>query len=89
MASMGTGNWREIGTLMKDKNERQCKERWTNYADPCLSKDNWTAEEDAMLCAKLVDHGTKWKQIVPFFPGRSKNFLKTRCTAIRAAPFPK
>jgi hypothetical protein len=81
----GTENWERVASLMDNKTPRQCKERWTNYIDPRLSRDNWTTEDNALLYTKVADLGTKWKAIAVFFPGRSKNFLKTKYFAMRKA----
>jgi hypothetical protein len=82
---MGTSDWIKIAILMENKTLRQCMERWTNYVDPRLKKANWTAEDDAALHAKLAELWTKWKVIMTFFSGRSKNFLKTKYFAMRKA----
>ena len=37
--------------------------RWTNELDPSISKEKWTAAEDAVIRQSVAQLGTKWSQI--------------------------
>jgi hypothetical protein len=74
----GTGNWDKVAEFMPDRSPRQCRERWTNYANPDLSHDPWTAEEDDLLLQKFEEFRPKWHTIALFFKNRSRNACRNR-----------
>ncbi|OHT04781.1 DNA-binding protein reb1 [Tritrichomonas foetus] len=79
----GETDWKIIAEKMAPRTARQCRERWTNYVNPSLSKDPWTKEEDALLLEKHEEYGNRWKLIEKFFPTRSKNNIKHRYSQIK------
>ena len=82
----GEGEWKLIAEKMSPRTARQCRERWTNYVNPKLSKDPWTKEEDDLLMEKHREHGNKWKIIEKYFPTRSKNNIKQRFMQLKEVP---
>jgi hypothetical protein len=78
MALGGWKSWNAIAAQMPGRTGRQCRERWNNYVNPSLNMKLFTPDEDRLLMQKHKELGTKWEQIVHFFPGRSKNFIKNR-----------
>ena len=74
----GENNWEMISKLMPNRNPRQCRERWTNYLSPTISKSPWTPEEDRLLQQKHQELGPKWVNICKFFPNRTDTMLKNR-----------
>jgi hypothetical protein len=72
----GTKDWSAIAREMPNRDARQCRERWTNYANPALIHLPWTFEEDALLDSKFQEYGTRWQVIALFFPDRSRNQIK-------------
>ena len=78
----GTTNWTIIANEMaliyksKQRNGKQCRERWHNHLDPIVNKDNWTEEEENILFNKHLEYGNKWSDISKFLPGRTDNSIK-------------
>lgn len=79
-------NWRLIAKLMQNRTSRQCRERWTNYINPALSTCPWTKAEDTLLVQKYQEFGSRWHDIVKYFPNRSKNNLKNRIIYLKKHP---
>ena len=82
----GENNWKLIAEKLPPRTPRQCRERWTNYVNPALSKDPWTKEEDELLIQKHNELGNHWKLIEKYFPARSKNNIKHRYSQIKEMP---
>ena len=74
----GTSDWKIVAAHMKDKNARQCKERWTNYLDPNINCSPWIPEDDKLLLEKQKELGSKWVAISKFFVGRTDAAVKNR-----------
>jgi hypothetical protein len=55
-----TINWLLVAVHLPDRNTRQCRERWNNYANPRLVITGWTNNEDALLIQKYNEFGPKW-----------------------------
>ena len=52
---------------------------WTKHLDPSVSKEPWSAAEDAELLRLQKSHGNKWAFIATHLPGRethSRNLLE-------------
>ena len=74
----GTSSWVKIASFIKGRNNRQCRERWTNYLSPGINKANWTHDEDNLLLQKVNEIGKQWVKISEFFPGRTDQMMKNR-----------
>ena len=74
----GDTDWFIIASHMKNRNVRQCRERWCNYLSPFVSNGPWTPEDDLFLCQKVEEFGTKWTKIAPFFKARTDINVKNR-----------
>jgi hypothetical protein len=72
----GTEDWMRISRGMDGRNMRQCRERWRYYLEPGINRSDWTKEEDDLLLTKCAELGTKWSQLVPFFPARTDIDIK-------------
>jgi hypothetical protein len=75
---LGSSDWATIAERMPGKNQRQCRERWTNYLAPTLNTAHWTREEDILLIQKYSEFGAKWVQVAAFFPNRTDSMMKNR-----------
>jgi hypothetical protein len=74
----GTYNWKAVARQMETKTERQVKERWYGYLDPCISTQDWAEEEDHVLLAKYNEFGSKWTKISKCFRNRTDIQCKNR-----------
>jgi hypothetical protein len=85
----GTADWKVIAWEMNGRNIRQCRERWKYYLEPTINRGAWSGEEDALLLKKCAEIGTKWSQLVQFFPARTDIDIRNRYHRIqRGAPKP-
>lgn len=71
-------DWCEIARMMPGRNQRQCRERWTNYLCPTINNSEWTPEEDEILKEKVAQLGNKWVKISKFFNHRTDQMCKNR-----------
>lgn len=74
----GENQWNIISHKMKNRNQRQCRERWKNYLSPELNNDDWSEQEDVILLAKFTEFGPKWKKISLFLKNRTANSIRNR-----------
>lgn len=71
-------NWNKISEKIPSKTANQCRASWL-VLDPSLSKEPWTAEEDAKLLSILDKYritykgqpSIAWKELAKELPGRS------------------
>jgi hypothetical protein len=81
--NQGPTNWHEIAAHFPGRNARQCRERWSSYVNPALLKSEWTETEDQILLETYAEVGPKWFVIAGFLPGRAKNSIKNRYSALQ------
>lgn len=76
----GEHSWNLISSLMENRNQRQCRERWKHYLS-CDLKESikpWTKDEDMIIMTKYNELGAKWTKIAKELPGRSDLQVKNR-----------
>jgi hypothetical protein len=74
----GERDWDIICKLMKNKNRRQCKDRWRNYLDPSLNKTPFTDDENDLIRIKVAELGFKWKEISKCFINRTEAMVRNQ-----------
>ncbi|CAD8191898.1 unnamed protein product [Paramecium octaurelia] len=70
--------WSKIAQIIKNRNSKQCRNRFVNSLDPNLKQNGFTKEEDQLIYQKYLEYGSKWSQISKFLVGRSDNQIKNR-----------
>ena len=76
----GEHSWNLVSSLMENRNQRQCRERWKHYlsCDMTEASKPWTKEEDSILLNKYNELGAKWTKIALELPGRTDLQVKSR-----------
>jgi hypothetical protein len=54
----------------RNRNGKQCRERWHNHLNGQVNKEIWTEKEENVLFSKHQEYGNKWSDIARFLPGR-------------------
>jgi hypothetical protein len=79
----GTTNWYIIAGHLPGRSARQCRQRWSNYVNPNISKHEWTESENEIVLTTYRDSGPKWCVIAHFLPGGSRNNVENRYFALQ------
>jgi myb proto-oncogene protein len=85
--------WTEIAIKLFEANvskmlrtAKQVRERWVNYIDPSLKRQDWTRQEDEQLFEVVEKLGKKWSTVGKIFQ-RTENNVKNRYNSLINRPF--
>ena len=76
-------DWLSISRMFKNRNPRQCQERWCYYLSPDVNNGPWSPDEDKLLFEKYEEFGSKWSVIAKFFKGRTNTNVKNMWLSIQ------
>jgi hypothetical protein len=66
----GPRAWAKCAQVIKGRNGKQCRERWSNALDPSLTRGQWTSEEDVQIFNLYNQYGSKWSYITSIMQSR-------------------
>ena len=78
----GTNKWKKTQSSLIEqiphfeKSAKQCRERWHNYLNPHIQKNEWTELEVDTLFQNHKIYGSKWSLIGKSLSGRTDNAIK-------------
>ena len=78
----GPRKWSLIAKHIKDREGKQCRERWHNHLNPEINKYAWTEEEEWYLFLLFRLYGSKWSVLAKFINGRTDNSIKNHWNSI-------
>ena len=78
VAQLGQKRWSLVAQHIKQRNHKQCWERWHYHLDPSICKKAFTEEEDLRLIRAQAKKGNRWTEIAAQFPGQTANAVKNR-----------
>eukprot|EP01036_Dinobryon_divergens_P023733 gene23733-32115_t len=75
----GAKCWKKISSLIADRSDVQCMQRWNGCLKPGLVKGAWTNEEDRRLEELVTQYGTKsWSFVARQLEGRTGKQCRER-----------
>ena len=72
---LGTQQWAQIAQSMPGRNGKQCRERWHNQLDNCLTRDTWSVSTtrprhlDLPLTCRVPARGPRRRRIASYSRG--------------------
>ena len=76
--TVGPRKWGVIATHFKNRNAKQCHQRWHYVLKPTITREPWTEEEDQAILQYQIQIGNKWSHIAKVLPGRTGYAIRNR-----------
>lgn len=74
----GPVKWPSCAKNIPGRTGKQCREHWIYSLNPSVKKGEWDEEEDFKIIFFYKKFKGGWKNIAPFFSGRTANSIKNR-----------
>ena len=74
---MGGKKWAWVADHLPGRTSKQCRNRYIFQLKP-RSKEAFSQEEDIVIMALFLEHGTSWSKIAKHLPHRTSNQIKNR-----------
>ena len=71
-------SWSKISKIIKTRNGKQIRDRYTNVLAPNINKNKFSPEEDILLLNLYQKFGPKWSKIHTYFKDRTTDMIKNR-----------
>ena len=78
-------DWPAIAAQMRNRNSKQCRERWRSCLSPEINREVWSFAEDMLVWSLQKKSGHCWAEIASHLPGRTESHVKRRFTSIQPA----
>ncbi|VAI46183.1 unnamed protein product [Triticum turgidum subsp. durum] len=72
----GLKNWQTVAHAIPGRSAPQCRQRWRYKIDSAINKEAWSEQEELRLIRAHQIYGTKWREMVKHFPGRTNGAIK-------------
>ncbi len=72
----GPAKWSLIAKKIKNRQGKQCRERWHNHLNPAISKSPWNEDEEWLLYLLHNLYGNRWAILSKLLAGRTDNSIK-------------
>ncbi|OMJ68601.1 hypothetical protein SteCoe_33904 [Stentor coeruleus] len=73
---------KEVHNGLNIRNSKTCKERWNNYLNPSINRNQWNDNEDILLLEGFLKYGNKWSIIAKLVPDRIQGLVKNRVKSL-------
>ena len=74
----GTKKWKKISKFMKNRSNKQCRQRYLNYIKPKNNGKKWEDSEDFIIYLAWRLLGNRWKKFEKYLNGRTNRKIKNR-----------
>jgi hypothetical protein len=71
-------NWAAISRLIKVRNWKQVRDRYTNHLDPDICQESFSQKEDELVSKLHQVYGTRWSLYLQYMANRTADQIKNR-----------
>jgi hypothetical protein len=70
------GKFDGIETILDGRSKKQARDRYNEYLNPFINKEEFTEEENEKLIKLYYEYEGRWTQIVKYFEGRTQKQIR-------------